>query len=196
MVCVEPAGRETGGSAALWPLAWSLTQILHMAIAVGLSCICISCAERRGILWRWRGPSGLRWVWRNGRGPCLQCRRPGFDPWVAFPGEKARSWGALGEARPGQSRPAVDDLHGPAQPGGSPAKWEATASSPGSSSLGAFELWCWRRPFLRVPWAARRSNQSILATEEDGRDWGQEEKGMTEDEMAGWHHRLDEREFE
>ena len=29
-----------------------------------------------------------------------------------------------------------------------------------------------------------------------GRDWGQEEKGMTEDEMAGWHHRLDRREFE
>ena len=28
-----------------------------------------------------------------------------------------------------------------------------------------------------------------------GRDWGQEEKGMTEDEMAGWHHRLDGREF-
>ena len=25
----------------------------------------------------------------------------------------------------------------------------------------AFELWCWRRP-LRVPWTARRSNQSIL----------------------------------
>ena len=23
-----------------------------------------------------------------------------------------------------------------------------------------------------------------------GRDWGQEEKGMTEDELAGWHHRL------
>ena len=23
------------------------------------------------------------------------------------------------------------------------------------------------------------------------RDWGQEEKGMTEDQMAGWHHRLD-----
>ena len=29
-----------------------------------------------------------------------------------------------------------------------------------------------------------------------GRDWGQEEKGTTEDEMAGWHHRLDEREFD
>ena len=29
-----------------------------------------------------------------------------------------------------------------------------------------------------------------------GRGWGQEEKGMTEDEMAGWHHRLDGRESE
>ena len=29
-----------------------------------------------------------------------------------------------------------------------------------------------------------------------GRDWGQEKKGMTEDEMAGWHHRLDGHEFE
>ena len=28
-----------------------------------------------------------------------------------------------------------------------------------------------------------------------GRDWGQEEKGMTEDEMAGWHHRLDAHKF-
>ena len=29
-----------------------------------------------------------------------------------------------------------------------------------------------------------------------GREWGPEEKGMTEDEMAGWHHRLNGREFE
>ena len=29
-----------------------------------------------------------------------------------------------------------------------------------------------------------------------GRDWGQEEKGMTEDEMAGWHHWLDGHEFD
>ena len=29
-----------------------------------------------------------------------------------------------------------------------------------------------------------------------GRDWGQEEKGTTEDEMVRWHHRLDEHEFE
>ena len=27
--------------------------------------------------------------------------------------------------------------------------------------IGAFELWCWRR-LLRVPWAARRSNQSVI----------------------------------
>ena len=36
-------------------------------------------------------------------------------------------------------------------------------------------------------------------TEKDpdaGRDWGQEEKGMTEDEISGWHHRLDGHEFE
>ena len=92
--------------------------------------------------------------------------------------------------------------------------------------IDAFELWCWRR-LLRVPWTARRSNQSILKeisrvffgkndakTEtpvlwpphvknwligrdsDAGRDWGQEEKGTTEDEMAGWNHRLDGREFE
>ena len=29
-----------------------------------------------------------------------------------------------------------------------------------------------------------------------GRGWGQEEKGMTEDEMVGWHHRLNGHEFE
>ena len=71
---------------------------------------------------------------------------------------------------------------------------------------------------MRVPWTARRSNQSILKEISPGislegimiklklqyfdhlmrrvdsledsdaeRDWGQEEKGMTEDEMAGWY---------
>ena len=76
---------------------------------------------------------------------------------------------------------------------------------------------------MRVPWTAKRSNQSILKeispgcslegpmlklkfqyfghlmqrvdslekTLMLGADWGQEEKGMTEDEMAGWHHQLD-----
>ena len=92
--------------------------------------------------------------------------------------------------------------------------------------IDAFELWCWRR-LLRVPWTARRSNQSILKEiqswvffgrndakaetpvlwpthakswligqdSDAGRDWGQEEKGTTEEEMVGWHHRLDGREF-
>ena len=37
----------------------------------------------------------------------------------------------------------------------------------------------------------------IIGKDSDaGRDWGQEEKGATENEMAGWHYRLDGREFE
>ena len=79
---------------------------------------------------------------------------------------------------------------------------------------------------MRVPWTARRANQSILKESspefsleglmlklklqyfghlmertdslentDAGRDWGQE-KGTTEDEMVGWHHRLNEHEFE
>ena len=86
--------------------------------------------------------------------------------------------------------------------------------------IDAFVLWCWRR-LLRVPWTARRLNQSILKEisaeysleglmlklklqyfghlmrrvdslekTDAGRDWGQEEKGTTEDEMVGWHHQL------
>ena len=35
------------------------------------------------------------------------------------------------------------------------------------------------------------SNCGVGKDSDTGRDWGQEEKGMTEDEMAGWHHRLD-----
>ena len=80
---------------------------------------------------------------------------------------------------------------------------------------------------MRVPWTARRSNQSILKEinseyslealmlklklqyfghlmqrvdllkkTDVGRDWGQEEKETTEDEMAGWHHQLYGHEFE
>ena len=58
----------------------------------------------------------------------------------------------------------------------------------------AFELWCWRR-LLRVPWTARRSNQSILKEISPGCSLEEMmlklEKGTTEDEMAGWHHWLD-----
>ena len=90
-------------------------------------------------------------------------------------------------------------------------------SLPECQRIDAFELWCWRR-LLKVPWTARRSNQSILreinpeysleglklqlqysghlmriddSLEKSlmlgfGEDWGQKEKGASEDEMAGW----------
>ena len=103
-----------------------------------------------------------------------------------------------------------------------------------TEEIDAFELWCWRR-LLRVPWTARRSNQSILKeispgcsleglmlkpklqyfghvmqrfSEHGSRSlthlkgpwsWERfkvEEKGMTEDEMVGWHCWLNGREFE
>ena len=93
-----------------------------------------------------------------------------------------------------------------------------------SAKQGGGFSFCLR--LLRVPWTARRSNQSTLKEISPGislegndakaetpvlwpphakswligkdsgavRDWGQEEKGTTEDEMAGWHHWLDGRE--
>ena len=86
--------------------------------------------------------------------------------------------------------------------------------------IDAFELCCWR--LLRIPWTARRSNQSILKEispgysleglmlklighlmqswrmwkdPDVGKDWRQEEKGMTEDKMVRWHHQLNGHEF-
>ena len=79
--------------------------------------------------------------------------------------------------------------------------------------IDAFELWCWRR-LLRVPWTARGSNQSLLKeissecsleglmlklklqyfghlmrrADSFEKTLMEEEKGMTEDEMVGWHH--------
>ena len=93
--------------------------------------------------------------------------------------------------------------------------------------IDALELWCWRR-LLRVPWTARRSNQSILKEISSeysleglmqklkfqyfghlmrrtdslektlmlGKTEIRKEKGMTEDEMVGWHHWLNGHEFE
>ena len=47
-------------------------------------------------------------------------------------------------------------------------------------------------PILWLPHA----KSWLLGKDSDaGRDWGQEEKGTTEDEMAGWHHQLDGHEF-
>ena len=47
-----------------------------------------------------------------------------------------------------------------------------------------------------VIWLPDVKSQLIGKDPDAGRDWGQEEKGMTEDEMAGWHHRLNGHEFE
>ena len=47
-----------------------------------------------------------------------------------------------------------------------------------------------------ILWPPHAKSWFIGKDPEAGRDWGQEEKGTTEDEMAGWHHRLDGHEFE
>ena len=47
-----------------------------------------------------------------------------------------------------------------------------------------------------VFWPPHAKSWLIGKDSDAGRDWGQEEKGMTEDEMAGWHHQLDGHEFE
>ena len=47
-----------------------------------------------------------------------------------------------------------------------------------------------------VRWPPHAKSWLIGKDSNAGKDWGQEEKGMTEDAMAGWHHRLDGREFE
>ena len=92
--------------------------------------------------------------------------------------------------------------------------------------IDAFELWCWRRllrvswtqgiqpvhPKGDQPWVFFGRNDAkaespvfwpphakswLIGKDSDaGRDWGQEEKGTTEDDMAGWHHWLDGHESE
>ena len=47
-----------------------------------------------------------------------------------------------------------------------------------------------------VLWPPHAKSRLIGKDSDAGRDWGQEEKGTTEDEMAGWHHQLNEHEFE
>ena len=92
--------------------------------------------------------------------------------------------------------------------------------------INAFELWFWRtlkspldwkeiQPVHRkgnqswmfiagtdveaeapILWPPETKSQLIWKVPDGGRDWRQEEKGTTEDEMAGRHHRLDGHEFE
>ena len=87
--------------------------------------------------------------------------------------------------------------------------------------IDAFELWCWRilldckeiqpvhskgdQPWdffggndaeaeTPVLWPPHAKSWLIGKDPDAGRDWGQKEKGMAEDEMAGWHYWLDGRE--
>ena len=51
--------------------------------------------------------------------------------------------------------------------------------------------------FIRASFSFYSPQIPLFGKDPDaGRDWGQEEKGTTEDEMAGWHHRLNGHEFE
>ena len=52
-------------------------------------------------------------------------------------------------------------------------------------------------PEAKTPilWPPHVKSWLIGKDSDAGRDWGQEEKGMTEDELAGWHHQLDGYEF-
>ena len=51
------------------------------------------------------------------------------------------------------------------------------------------------KTFLSILWPPYAKSWLIGKDPDAGKDWGQEEKGMTEDEMAGWHHWLDGCEF-
>ena len=46
-----------------------------------------------------------------------------------------------------------------------------------------------------ILWPPHAKSGLIGKDSDAGREWGQEEKGTTEDEMARWHHRLDGHEF-
>ena len=89
--------------------------------------------------------------------------------------------------------------------------------------IDAFELWCWRRLLdckeiqpvhskgdqswvffgrtdteaeTPILWPPHAKSWLIGKDSDAGRDWGQEEKGMTDNEIAGWHHQLNGHEFE
>ena len=47
----------------------------------------------------------------------------------------------------------------------------------------------------KILWPPDAKNWLIWKDPDDGKDWRQEEKGTTEDEIVGWHHRLNGHEF-
>ena len=91
--------------------------------------------------------------WLGGKESACQCRRHGFDPWVGkIPWR--RVWQPTPVFWPGES-------HGQrCLVGYSPQDCKELDTTE-HQRTDAFELLCWRR-LLRVPWTARRSNQSIL----------------------------------
>ena len=89
----------------------------------------------------------------------------------------------------------------------------------------AFELWCWRKLFeslldckeikpinpkgnqpwifirrteaeAPILWPPNRKSWLTGKAPDEGKDWGQKEKGVTKDEIVGWHHQLDRHECE
>ena len=63
------------------------------------------------------------------------------------------------------------------------------------SALGfLWKEWCWS--WNSSTWPPHAKSWLIGKDSDAGRDWGQEEKGTTEDEMAGWYHKLNGCEFE
>ena len=49
---------------------------------------------------------------------------------------------------------------------------------------------------IPILWPPDAKSRLIWTDPDAGKDWGQEEKGMTEDEMVGWHHQINGQEFE
>ena len=73
---------------------------------------------------------------------------------------------------------------------------DQTSQSQRKSTLNIhWKDWCWSwGSNTLAPWC--REPAHWCKDPDAGKDWGQEEKGVTEEEMVGWHHRLNGNEFE
>ena len=150
-------------------------------------------ANQRGGSWGGSAQSWQLWRWRKGP-QAKECRQPLSRRWKSF------------------------------HPKSLPKECSLTNTLI-LASLN-FELWCWRRLLRGPWTARRSNQSILkeispgcalegmmlklklqyfghlmgrvdsLEKTDAGRDWGQEEKGTTEDEMAGWHHQLNGRESE
>ena len=78
----------------------------------------------------------------------------------------------------------------PGEGKGYPLQYSGLENSMDSIVHGVTKNW------TRLLWPPHAKSWLIGKDSDAGRDWGQEEKGTTEDEMAGWHHWLNGRESE